>query len=290
MPEPIRIGQHNLEQYVCNDMPVVTFEQVACVHEVSVETVKSSFRKNKNRFQDGKHTYMLDFAEGQQVLRAPVSPNGIRVFTEAGYLLLVKPMRDDRAWEVQERMIEAYFRDKARQRLDQVTLPPLLSAQEALKLQLARYQLYTTHREFLQAMGMLDDRDKLMIADLARQNLLGYADQPILPTPEPSTIPVVQPAEPLFFVADRVRALGYQLTRKEEAAHMSVLGKKVAKEYRAKYGVDPIKANRYVDGALRPVICYRVTDHAWIDPMIQAHMAQARLLRNMTPENVTPTP
>lgn len=37
-------------------------------------------------------------------------PNrGITVFTESGYLMLVKPFKDDLSWEVQRSLVNAYF-------------------------------------------------------------------------------------------------------------------------------------------------------------------------------------
>jgi phage regulator Rha-like protein len=109
----IKIGVGEIQQVLHRDMPVVTLEQIAAVHGVSIKTVQSSYREHKARFQEGKHVFHLDFAEASQLLAGQgvkASPNGLTLFTEAGYLLLVKPMRDETAWQVQERMIEAYFR------------------------------------------------------------------------------------------------------------------------------------------------------------------------------------
>jgi hypothetical protein len=83
------------------------------VHGVLQKDIERSFREHQTRFHEGKHCYLLDFAEASQLLSsigAKANPYGLGIFTEAGYLLLVKPMRDDLAWQVQERMIEAYKR------------------------------------------------------------------------------------------------------------------------------------------------------------------------------------
>jgi ORF6N domain-containing protein len=120
MPHLITIGSQEIAKLAYKEMPVVTFEQIAAVHGVSVKTVESSFARNKARFREDKHFYRLDAAEANQLLfreGVRASANGITLFTEAGYLLLAKPMRDDTAWEVQEKMIEAYFR--AKERVDQ---------------------------------------------------------------------------------------------------------------------------------------------------------------------------
>ena len=42
------------------------------------------------------------------------------LLTERGYLLLVKPLNDDVSWQVQERLVESYFRLRAVARGDEV--------------------------------------------------------------------------------------------------------------------------------------------------------------------------
>jgi hypothetical protein len=37
------------------------------------------------------------------------NPNGLIILTQKGYLLLVKPLRDETAWQVQAQMVDAYF-------------------------------------------------------------------------------------------------------------------------------------------------------------------------------------
>jgi phage regulator Rha-like protein len=116
----VTIGSQEIAKFAYNEVPVVTFEQIAAVHGVNAKTVQSSFREHRARFQESKHFYRLDFVEASQLLAGQgvkISPNGLTLFTEAGYLMLVKPMRDDKSWEVQEKMIEAYFR--AKQIIDQ---------------------------------------------------------------------------------------------------------------------------------------------------------------------------
>jgi len=112
----VTIGAEDLDHLFYQDRPVVTFEQIAAVHGISVKTVHNSFQEHKTRFIEGKHIFRLDFAEANKLLarqEVKVSRNGVTLFTEAGYLLLVKPMRDERSWQVQEMMIEAYFRTQS---------------------------------------------------------------------------------------------------------------------------------------------------------------------------------
>ena len=140
--------------------------------------------------------------------------------------------------------------------LAQPTPPPLPSRTDELAY-------LGAHRDFLASLGMLEQRDKLMIADMSRNLLTAGALLPaIVPGEEPT------PSMP-FFIADRVRALGYQLTRKQEASLMPTLGKQVKQEYRQRYGADPHQSQRFVDGAVRLVNVYSVQDAEWIDAMVQ---------------------
>ena len=110
MPHAVTINTVTIEQLLYRDTPVVTFQQIAEVHGISVKNIQESFRRHRGRFTEGKHYFRLDFAEARQLPSSvEVSPNGLTVFTEKGYLLLTKPLRDDKSWEVQERMVDEYF-------------------------------------------------------------------------------------------------------------------------------------------------------------------------------------
>jgi phage regulator Rha-like protein len=103
----IRINDVSLDQLSYNDVPVVTFQQIAEVHGISVTNVHKSFRRNKKRFIEGKHFYLVE--KDRVDLESIGTNTTIYLFTEKGYLLLTKPLRDQTSWEVQERMIDDYF-------------------------------------------------------------------------------------------------------------------------------------------------------------------------------------
>jgi hypothetical protein len=105
----ITIHNVTLDQITYKDIPVVTASMIAEVHAIEENTVLKSFRRNKARYIEGKHYHRIDSPETPEGLRV-LSPGGkLLLFTEKGYLLLTKPMRDDRSWEVQEQMIDEYF-------------------------------------------------------------------------------------------------------------------------------------------------------------------------------------
>lgn len=100
---------------------VVTFKDIDTVHQRPTGTARNAFRRNKQRFEEGKHYFVLktdeDIGENPNVrltyIRNIVVPNrGITVLTERGYLMLVKAFTDDLSWQVQDRLVEVYFNAK----------------------------------------------------------------------------------------------------------------------------------------------------------------------------------
>lgn len=140
MTDLIRINDATLEQIVYKDAPVVTFQQIAEVHGVPIDTIRRTFQRNKNRLQEGEDYFRLDFTEASQIGRSVASnPNGEIVLTENGYLLLVKPMRDDVSWQVQRQMRTAYFTLKSQQS-HPMTNAEMHLAQAKISVELERRQ------------------------------------------------------------------------------------------------------------------------------------------------------
>ena len=260
MSQLVTIQDTQLEQLLYHDIPVVTFQQIADVHGISVQNVFSSFRRHKERFTEGKHFYLVENAV--EYLGHNGTLKTIYLFTEKGYLLLTKPLRDAKAWEVQERMVDDYFALKQVQAatFPQPPPPPLLPSPKE-QLALAREAAL-----LLEDFGTITQRDKLMLSDVVR-NAVFAGDQRLLGHGADSRYG--------FSLAERVKALGYQLSRKAEASIFPTLGKRIAAEYRRRYKTHKVpKETRYVDGAQRPVAWYGSEDATWIDPMIQGYLAQ----------------
>jgi hypothetical protein len=87
----VQINDVSLDQLTYKDVPVVTFQQIAEVHGVSVSNVHKSFSHNKEKFTEGKHFYLVD----TEVVG--LESNGTRktmyLFTQQGYLFLTKPIK-----------------------------------------------------------------------------------------------------------------------------------------------------------------------------------------------------
>ncbi|GBC63462.1 hypothetical protein DENIS_4456 [Desulfonema ishimotonii] len=94
---------------------VITFKNIDRVHQRPEGTASRNFKANRTRFVQKKHFYLIDNAKKDEfrLFGIDIPPRGLTLITERGYLLLVKSFTDDLAWEIQERLIDGYFRAKA---------------------------------------------------------------------------------------------------------------------------------------------------------------------------------
>lgn len=101
---------------------VVTLAMIDQVHRRLDGTARKRFNDNRNRFKEGKHFFELSTSEIRKYF--PETKSEIRTYfrvgqggkliliTESGYLLLVKSFTDDLAWEVQDQLVDSYFRSR----------------------------------------------------------------------------------------------------------------------------------------------------------------------------------
>lgn len=107
--------QMQIREY--NGQRVVTLKDIDAVHGKKTDTAKKSFQKHKKHFVLGTDYFEITRKE----LGERYSPNekiignpNIKtyLFTESGYLMIVKVFNDDIAWEVQRQLVNAYFKAK----------------------------------------------------------------------------------------------------------------------------------------------------------------------------------
>jgi len=113
----VSIGNNQIPLVMYRDQPVVTFAMIDQVHQRPEGTARKRFAENRERFTEGRHYYLVDY-KGLSVLRTEFpgvfganAPQAMLV-TERGYLKLVKTFSDDLAWDVQDQLIDGYFRAK----------------------------------------------------------------------------------------------------------------------------------------------------------------------------------
>lgn len=102
-----------------NNQRVVTFDDIETVHKRPTGTAKKNFQNNKKHFIENVDYFEITRKE----LRENFSPNSkplkgnpnlkAYLFTESGYLMVVKSFTDDLSWEVQRRLVNGYFKAQA---------------------------------------------------------------------------------------------------------------------------------------------------------------------------------
>lgn len=90
---------------------VVTLDVIDNLHHRPPGTAKRNFTENKERFQEGKHFYLVDYSKKNEfrTFEIEIPPRGLTVITERGYSMLVKSFNDDFAWDIQEQLSDSYF-------------------------------------------------------------------------------------------------------------------------------------------------------------------------------------
>ena len=119
MNEVITIENTEMQIREYNGQRVVTFKDIDTVHQRPSGTARKTFNRNKKHFEIGKHYFVLKTDEAKKLYNM-VTPNGLVVLNERGYLMLVKAFTDDLSWQVQDRLVEVYF-NVMEQSLEQIT-------------------------------------------------------------------------------------------------------------------------------------------------------------------------
>lgn len=112
----VTIGNAEIPLVSYQNQPVVTFAMIDRVHQRPEGTASRNFYQNRERFSEPEHFYVVDFSKNNELrpFGIEVPPRGLTLITERGYLRLVKAFTDDLAWEVQDQLIDGYFRAKAK--------------------------------------------------------------------------------------------------------------------------------------------------------------------------------
>lgn len=109
MEQLVHIQNADIAVKEYNGQRVVTFKDVDAVHGRPDGTARATFNRNKEHFVEGRHYFVCETYEAKEVFGVN-APNGLSLLTEKGYLMLVKPFNDELSWEVQEQLVESYFR------------------------------------------------------------------------------------------------------------------------------------------------------------------------------------
>lgn len=95
------------------DQRVITFKDIDRVHERPDGTARKRFNDNRKRLvinEDYFIVHPLDIQMSENSTLGFSVPNrGLTLLTESGYLMLVKSLTDDLAWDVQRKLVGSYF-------------------------------------------------------------------------------------------------------------------------------------------------------------------------------------
>jgi len=111
---------------------VVTLTMIDQVHERPDGTARRNFNEHRERFIEGEDYFVRNSSEAKNL--GFVAPNGMTLLTEQGYLMLVKSLTDDLAWNVQRQLVSRYFRPAAPVELSRLELLEIALAAEREKI------------------------------------------------------------------------------------------------------------------------------------------------------------
>lgn len=111
MEEIVKINNNDLQVKMWNGQRVVTLSDIDKVHSRPSGTARRNFNENKKHLILNEDYIVRNSYEAKQEYNI-TAPNGLTLFTESGYLLLVKSFTDDLAWSVQRDLVNTYFKLK----------------------------------------------------------------------------------------------------------------------------------------------------------------------------------
>lgn len=132
MNELITINNTQVEMKEYEGLRVVTAWDIAKVHNREVKRINEIFKNNIDKFILKEDYFFLTPNEFSGSFKTAQNfiPNNVKeipLFTESGYLMLVKTFTDDLSWDIQRQLVKTYFRFKETQKT--MTLPQQLLAQ-----------------------------------------------------------------------------------------------------------------------------------------------------------------
>ena len=120
---PSQVSIPNFLRIVYQDEPVITSDILAKVYGAETVQIRKNFNRNKQRFSDGKHYFVVSgkelkaLADGVPKRYAMANelemPNlrgpSVTLYTKRGAALHAKMLQTDTAWDMYEGMVDYYF-------------------------------------------------------------------------------------------------------------------------------------------------------------------------------------
>lgn len=114
MNDLITIGNIQFTAKTLDGKPVLTFRDIDTIHRRPEGSAKRNFNTNRQRFIEGEDFFKITADEFRTAIGDMDSrqQNDVTLFTESGYLMIIKSFTDDWAWEAQRKLVKTYFRAK----------------------------------------------------------------------------------------------------------------------------------------------------------------------------------
>ncbi|MGG4088966.1 ORF6N domain-containing protein [Bacillus licheniformis] len=136
----------NLSIIERNNQRVLTTAQLAESYGTNNRRISENFKRNINRFKEGKHFYSLqgkekrDFINHTQIEDGSKNAQTLYLWTEKGAWLHAKSLNTDQAWDAYEMLVDEYYNVKQIQ-IDTSQLSPELQMFKQIFDSVARTQL-----------------------------------------------------------------------------------------------------------------------------------------------------
>lgn len=114
----LSVTPETLPAIMWQNKPVITTELLASVYGTGMDNINKNFERNKSRFIEGVHYFLLKGADLKAFKNCPTISRLVQIgkraaqlylWTERGTVRHAKILDTDNAWEVQERLEDFYF-------------------------------------------------------------------------------------------------------------------------------------------------------------------------------------
>lgn len=129
----VKINEDEIVVKEYENQRIVTAWDIAKVHKREVREITQNFNYVKEKLILNEDYFLINKNEisESKILIQDFIPNNVKeipLFTESGYLMLVKTFTDDLSWDIQRQLVKGYFKSKENNQKS-LTLPQQLLAQ-----------------------------------------------------------------------------------------------------------------------------------------------------------------
>jgi phage regulator Rha-like protein len=138
-----------------NNQRVLTSLQLAEAYETDIKSIQKNFSRNKSRYTQGKHYFVLtgeelkEFKTDHQIDGSLKKVNTLYLWTQKGALHHAKSLGADKAWEAYEALVDDYFNKTEQLQRAQIPSPVPQTLEDIMIAQLMSMKELKTENEKL---------------------------------------------------------------------------------------------------------------------------------------------